>query len=101
MSSLRQPDVPVISAVRVTPADPSLRAGGLIAWVSCTLDHRFKIEGLTLRRTAEGDLTVSFAHRADAWGRRWYYFRPLNEETRRAVEQQVLAQVDLDRENAR
>jgi hypothetical protein len=87
--------LPRVSEVRFARADDGLRATGLDGWVSFVLDGRFKVEGVGVRRTQSGRPTLAFAYRDDGYGRRWHYLKPINDETRRAIEEQVLAQLDL------
>jgi hypothetical protein len=58
------------------------------------------LDGITLRRTAEGRFALSFPARTDRAGRRHAYVRPADDEARRAIENTILAQLgqrqDLD-----
>ena len=51
----------------------------------------FRMDGLALRRSQEGRLYLAFPARRDSAGREHPYYRPLSDETRRALERQVLA----------
>jgi hypothetical protein len=83
-----------VSAVRFTPADKGLRDTGLLGWASILLDGALRAEGIAVRRTRAGTLTLSFPVKDDGYGRRWQYLRPVNEETRQAIEYQVLEQLE-------
>ena len=86
---------PFVSEVRYFRADENLRATGLLGWASILLDGRFRVEGIGIRRTSRRQLSLSFPYRDDGFGKRWFYLRPINDETRAAIEEQVLAQLAL------
>jgi hypothetical protein len=92
---------PVVSEVRFYCADKTQRGSGLLGWATFLLDGRLRVEGIAIRRTAGGRLALAFPFRDDGYGKRWCYLRPINDETRVAIEEQVLGQLDLDREIAR
>ena len=61
---------------------------GLLGWVAFSV-YGLRLEGLTLRRTLDGHLTLSFPARRDAAGREHFYIRPVDDATRRDIEDQV------------
>ena len=83
-------DVVRISEVRFVSGPPADARDGLIGWVSCIINRAIHIDGICLRRTLNGRLTLSFPGRCDRAGPRHYYVRPLNERSRRDIEHQVL-----------
>ena len=87
------PDVFTITDVRFAPARPDLRRSGLRGWASCVLDERLQLDGLAVRLTADGRPVVSFPVRTDASGGTHPYYRALDEQTRDAIESQVIAEV--------
>jgi len=56
------------------------------------------LDGLVLRRTAEGRFTLSFPARTDRAGRRHSYFRPLDDQTRRKLEREIFAALSIEQE---
>jgi DNA-binding cell septation regulator SpoVG len=84
-----------ISSIRATPAPPAVARSGLLAWVSCIVGGELLIDGLALRRTVDGRLTLSFPSRRDRAGREHAYVRPLGDGVRQAIERQVLDALDL------
>jgi hypothetical protein len=48
------------------------------------------LDGITLRRTADGNLTLSFPARTDRSGNRHAYFRPVDDAARRRIEREIL-----------
>ena len=89
-------DVVRISEVRLVSGPPADVRGGLIGWVSCIINGTIYLDGISLRRTLNGRLTLSFPGRCDRAGRRHYYVRPLNERGRRDIEHQVLEALGLE-----
>ena len=66
-----QPDVPTrstpdssldITKVHLTTASPRERSRGLIGWVTLVVSGSLVLEGITLRRTRRGNLTLSFEY---------------------------------------
>lgn len=80
-----------VSEVRFISATPQDQARGLIGFLSFTLNGVFGVDGVTLRETSDGRLALSFPARRDRQGRDHPIFRPLDDETRRDLEQQILA----------
>ena len=75
--------------------------GGLLGWVSCTLNGTLCLDGLALRRTLDGRLVLSFPARRDASGRQHAIVRPLDDRARKAVESQIFAALGLEEGAAR
>jgi len=73
---------------------------GLLGWASFELYGHVRLDGVAVRRTRDGRLTLAFPERRDATGRRHPVVRPLNDEARREIEQQVFAALGLDAEAA-
>ena len=89
-----------ITNVHFTAAGPHASRGGLQGWISCILNERIHLDGLTLRRTRGGRLTLSFPHRQDRFGHQHFYIRPLDDAARRVIEQQVLQALDIQERSA-
>lgn len=64
------------------------RRHGLLGYLS-VFYGALVLDGITVRRTADNRLTLSFPERRDRQGRRHPYFRPVDEEARRAIEKAV------------
>ena len=80
--------VPQITSVRFTPTGVEDQCKGLLGFVTCTVGD-LVLDGITVRRTREGRLTLSFPARRDRSGRDHPYIRPLDDATRREIEAQV------------
>jgi len=87
-----------ITNVRLTAAPEEEHANGLLGWITCSLNGAIQLDGLALRRTLGGDLSISFPCRKDASGRQHFYSRPLNEEAREEVEWQILRALGFEEE---
>ena len=89
-----------ISDVRFTSAGHFEVESGLLGWVQCTLNGSLQLDGLMLRRTREGRLTISFPARQDGSNRQHFYFRPLDNDTRLEIEQQIFKALGFEEEAA-
>jgi DNA-binding cell septation regulator SpoVG len=85
----------LISDVRFTAAPETLRGTGLRGWASCRLNDLLNLQGLAIRRTRNGDITISFPRRKDEYGTEHQYFEPVNASVRLEIERQVLEAIDL------
>jgi hypothetical protein len=85
-----------ITNVKFMSAPTGLLNEGLLGWISCVVDERPKLDGLTLRRTADDRITLSFPMRTDGHGCSHFYIRPVDDASRRDVEQQVFVALGLD-----
>jgi DNA-binding cell septation regulator SpoVG len=79
-----------VTDIRFTPASAALKATGLRGWAICRLDGRWELDGLAVRRTAEGRYVVTLPARRDGAGIERPYLRPIDEETREEIERAVL-----------
>ncbi len=68
---------------------------GLLGFISVTYGP-WVFDGLTLRRTADGRLAVSFPARSDRSGRKHALIRPIDNEAREAVERELLRQLERE-----
>jgi hypothetical protein len=84
-----------VSGVRFTPATDAESRRGLLGWVTCTLNGLVRLRGITLRRTAQGRLAISFPCSCDSVGRRLPYIKPIARHVRREIERQILEALDL------
>lgn len=82
-----------VSRVRFTRASPDERATGLLGFLVLHLDDAIEINGVTLRRTVDGDHVLSWPEKRDRLGLLHRYVRPLDRHAKRAIEEQVLAEL--------
>jgi len=78
-----------ITEVRFTPARPLDMARGLFGYITCILSDIILLDGITLRKTLDGRLTLSFPAREDGNGNKHFYIQPLDDESREEVERRV------------
>lgn len=79
-----------VTAIAFTPAPARPRATGLIGWVAVTVGE-LRLDGLAVRRTEDGRTILLFPGRVDRKGSRHPIVAPTTNETRRAIEAQVIA----------
>ena len=89
-----------ISSVRFAPASGADQRTGLLGFVTFTRGD-LVLDGITVRRTCEGRLTLSFPARRGRCGEQHAYIRPLDDRARRDIERQILGAVDLGGGGAR
>ena len=90
-----------VSDVRFIVAPTGFQRTGLIGWIRCVVNGCLQIDGLSLRRTADGRTVVSFPARRDATGQQHFYVQPLGDEARRDIEFQILKALGLGETTAR
>ena len=89
-----------ITSVGFTSATPTDVHTGLLGYVTCVANDALLIDGITLRRTRDGRVTLSYPARRDANGNTHHTVRPINDEARRAVEAQVFRALGIAQEVA-
>lgn len=82
-----------VSKVRFSEASPDDRDSGLLGYVGFVLNDYLALDGITLRRSAKGELYLSFPVRRDRRGGSHPIIRPLGSEVREAIEGQVLSAI--------
>jgi hypothetical protein len=75
----------------IKASDDDIRSG-LLGWISVEFGPLI-LDGICLRRSAEGRFLLSFPARTDRSGRRHSYIRPADDDARRAIERTILAQL--------
>lgn len=83
------PEIRIRSWMRGTLAD---RRAGLLGYVDIVVSG-LRIDGVTMRVTADGRLSLSFPSRINKRGERQAIVRPLDDRARRAIEAAVLSQL--------
>jgi hypothetical protein len=89
-----------VSGLRFAPATAEDSTLGLLGFASFLLNDRVRVDGVAVRRKLGGGLTLAWPARTDADGRRHPYLRPIDDETRRALEADVFAALGLAPEAA-
>ena len=79
-----------VTGVRFTAASPEERERGLLGFTSFVVAGGVRLDGVTVRRTADGRYTLAYPCREDDCGRPHYWSRPIDSRTRTALERQVL-----------
>ena len=82
-------DVHVRTWVRASDAE--IRTG-LLGYLSVAYGDLI-LDGIVLRRTADGRCVLSFPARTDRSGRRHSYIRPVDDEARRQIEAVILGEL--------
>lgn len=90
------PEIRVRTWVR--GSDDDIR-NGLLGFLSVTYGS-LVLDGITLRRTADGRLALSFPARTDRSGKRHSFIRPADDAARRAIEREILTQLGQGEEVA-
>ena len=84
-----------VTDVRFTSARSSESETGLLGYITCSVNDTLHLDGIALRRTADGRLTLSFPSRKDSSGRQHFFIRPLDDRARREVEHQIFRALAL------
>ena len=87
-----------ITSVAFTTASAAHVRAGLLGWVNLVLNDTLLVDGVTLRQTVDGRLTLSLPERRDAKGRKHAVLRPVDDEARLLFERQVFAKLGIEQE---
>jgi len=78
-----------VTNVRFSAGTPSMMSQGLYGWASFDIDKSIRVDGVAVRSTLDGRWALSFPARRDGAGRQHAFVRPLSDDVRRDIEQQV------------
>ena len=84
-----------VTEVHFSPSRPEQDASGLLGLIRFTLNGSLAVDGIALRRSADDRLYLSFPSRPDRLGGRHPYLRPLSDDARRQIEDQVFAELGI------
>lgn len=87
---------PTLHDFRFTVAERAEQKTGLLGWIAFTIDDHVRVDGVTLRRTAEGRITLAFPARVAKDGRKRSIVWPISETARQAIESQVFEALHVD-----
>ena len=68
----------------------------LLGYVAFTVNGRLRLDGVAVRRTVEGDITLSYPSRRDEAGREHPYILPVDDATHRELEQAVFDALGIE-----
>ena len=78
-----------ISSVRFSPVRE--RTDGLLGFVSFRLAGAYLVDSVAVRRSANGDVVLSFPRHVDRTGVVHRYFSPLDQAARDEITEQIVA----------
>jgi hypothetical protein len=78
-----------ISEIKFTRAAPHEIEAGLLGYVSCVIQDRIYLSGITLRRRSDGRLILSFPSKRDRRGFEHPFSRPVDHIARREIERAI------------
>ena len=82
-----------ITNVVFTPSRLADREGGLLGWVECSFGDWLRLDGIAVRKTADGRFTLAYPARKSGGGTKHHFFRPANDRARRELEVAILGQL--------
>jgi hypothetical protein len=88
----------LITSIGFTPASDDEVRTGLVGFVVCVIGGVLQLDGITLRMTADRRPALSFPARTDRQGRKHAYIRPVDDDSRRAIEAAVFEALGIDPE---
>lgn len=85
-----------ISNLTFVAAPESERSGGLLGFVSFVVGETLRIDGVSVRRTARGRITLSFPQRTDRQGRQHAIVHPIDRDAQLRIERTILEMLAHD-----
>lgn len=82
-----------VSDITFQRAHGAAYRGGVEGWVRCTIDSWLRLDGLVIRRTATGDVSVFFPEHIDAAARRHALIWPVRAEDRAELQRVILLEI--------
>ena len=80
----------IVTGATFTPALPADRRGGFIGFAAATINGRLRLESMTVHRTLDGRLTLSFPAKRGGRRTRHFFYRPISNAARRELEHAIL-----------
>ena len=78
-----------VSEVKIRFANA--RGGGLVGWASCVLNGGLFLNNIAIFENEDGTFSTQFPARRGTNDQRYFYFCPINRETRALIDDAVLA----------
>jgi hypothetical protein len=85
---------PHVAEIRFAEASPVFKSKGVLGWACCSYGD-LQLDGLRVRRSVNGQLSLGFPSHVDANGVSHAYYRPLDQAARDSIEAQVLGELCL------
>lgn len=80
----------IVSEVRFTAAPQGDVDSGLLGFVDFVLNGSIRLSNISLRRTRDGRLALSYPLRRDSVGHDHFVVRPIHDEAREQLERQII-----------
>ncbi|MBK9386550.1 MAG: septation protein SpoVG family protein [Planctomycetes bacterium] len=90
-----------LTAITITPASELNGDDGLLAFLNLELDGLVRIDGVTLRLTEHGQLSLSFPSRTSRRGTKHALVRPTDRAARHAIERAIFNALGIRQEPSR
>lgn len=85
-----------IDEVQLTAANAADRLHGLVGYLQFRINGALLVDGVTLRRTADGRCILSYPERRDRQGRGHALLRPTSDAVRAHIAGQVLRALGIE-----
>lgn len=85
----------LVSEVQFFETEPENHARGFLGHVAFVLDRAVRLDSISVRQTIRGCPYLSYPRRIDRGGREHFYSLPIDDNARRDIERQVIAQLRL------
>lgn len=85
----------VVSEIRFSPSPSGESNRGLLGWVSFVVNGAIRVDGVALRETMRGILTLSYPSKTTPSGGRHPYVLPVGRVACDEIQRQVLSQLGL------
>lgn len=82
-----------VTKTKFKPASALERETGLLGFVALVINDSVGIDGVTVRRSADGDLLLSWPEKRDRHGIVHRFVRPMDAATKTELERQVFARI--------
>jgi DNA-binding cell septation regulator SpoVG len=90
-----------LTSISITPASERDADTGLLAFLALELDGLMHIDGVALRLTEDGQLSLSFPTRTSRRGTKHALLRPVNSAARAAIERTIFEALGIKQEASR
>lgn len=89
-----------ISEVRIRVADEPHARDGLVAWASCVINGSILLNNIVVFRDEDGALKTKFPYKRGRRGQKYYHCCPINRQTKEAIDNAILSQLEGGQSNA-
>jgi len=84
-----------VSEVKIRLIDEEI--DGFLGWASCVLNGALYLNNISIRRSREAEIILSYPYMRNNRNQQYYYFNPITRDAKRVIDEAILGRLIMER----